>query len=72
MPIAITPDQLAMQASIRDEAGAVLGEDHVLEVVRARRRDAPQRIVDGVFALLEGHMGQVAAADDQALVVLRA
>jgi sigma-B regulation protein RsbU (phosphoserine phosphatase) len=56
----------------RDEAGTVLGEDRVLEVVRARRREAPQRIVDGVFALLEGHMGQVAAADDQALVVLRA
>jgi sigma-B regulation protein RsbU (phosphoserine phosphatase) len=55
----------------RDERGAVLGEDRVLEVVRARRREVPSRIVDGVFALLEGHMGLVEAADDQALVVLR-
>ena len=56
----------------RDDAGAVLGEDRVLEVVRARLGDPPQRIVDGVFALLEGHMGRVTPADDQALVVLRA
>jgi phosphoserine phosphatase RsbU/P len=55
----------------RDEAGEVLGEDRVLDVVRARRKDAPQRIVDGVFALLEGHMGRVMPADDQALIVLR-
>jgi sigma-B regulation protein RsbU (phosphoserine phosphatase) len=55
----------------RDDRGAVLGEERVLEVVRARRKEAPSRIVDGVFALLEGHMGAVEAADDQALVVLR-
>ncbi|MFI5311480.1 MAG: PP2C family protein-serine/threonine phosphatase [Gemmatimonadales bacterium] len=55
----------------RDEGGAVLGEARVLEVVRARRSESPSRIVDGVFALLEGHMGAVEAADDQALVVLR-
>lgn len=56
----------------RDESGTVLGEDAVLSVVRARRHEPPQRIVDGVFALLEGHMGRVTPADDQALVVLRA
>ena len=55
----------------RDELGDVLGEERVLDVVRARRQDSPQRIVDGVFALLEGHMGRVTPADDQALVVLR-
>ncbi len=55
----------------RDERGVVLAEDRVLDVVRARRREAPSRIVDGVFALLESHMGLVEAADDQALVVLR-
>jgi len=55
----------------RDDAGQVLGEARVLEVVRARRADAPARVVDGVFALLEGHMGGGAPADDQAIVVLR-
>lgn len=55
----------------RDDAGQVLGEARVLEVVRARRADAPSRVVDGVFALLEGHMGGGAPADDQAIVVLR-
>ena len=56
----------------RDTEGAVLGEAHVLDVIRARRKEAPSRIVDGVFALLEGHMGNLSAADDQAIVVLRA
>ncbi len=55
----------------RDEAGAVLGEQRVLEVASVRRRDGPSRIVDGVFALLEGHMGGGVPADDQAIVVLR-
>jgi len=55
----------------RDAHGAVLGEERVLDVVRARRKEVPSRIVDGVFALLEGHMGAVEAADDQALVVVR-
>ncbi len=55
----------------RDEHGTVLGEERVLDVVRARRKDMPSRVVDGVFALLEGHMGRVTPADDQALIVLR-
>jgi sigma-B regulation protein RsbU (phosphoserine phosphatase) len=55
----------------RNLDGEVLGEARVLEVVAARRRDAPARMVDGVFALLEGHMGGVAPDDDQAIVVLR-
>ncbi len=55
----------------RDDAGKVLGEARVLDVVRARRGDLPSRVVDGVFALLEGHMGGGAPADDQAIVVLR-
>ena len=56
----------------RDHDGAMLGEAKVLEVLRARRAETPERIVDGVFALLEGHMGGEAAPDDQALLVLRA
>jgi sigma-B regulation protein RsbU (phosphoserine phosphatase) len=48
-----------------------LGESAVLEVVTARRAEAAWRIVDGVFALLEGHMGALPPRDDQALVVLR-
>jgi len=55
----------------RDDNGHVLGEARVLEVVRARRAEPPQRVVDGVFALVEGHMGRVTPEDDQALVVLR-
>ncbi|MCC7196301.1 MAG: SpoIIE family protein phosphatase [Gemmatimonadaceae bacterium] len=54
-----------------DPEGRALGERRVLEVVVARRRDAPSRIVDGVFALLEGHMSGVAPSDDQAIVVVR-
>ncbi len=48
-----------------------LGEAPVLDVVKARRAEAPWRIVDGVFALVEGHMGEMPPRDDQALVVLR-
>ncbi|MGH7653500.1 MAG: PP2C family protein-serine/threonine phosphatase [Gemmatimonadaceae bacterium] len=55
----------------RDDRGRVLGEARVLDVVKARRAEAPQRVVDGVFALVEGHMGRVTPDDDQALVVLR-
>ncbi len=55
----------------RDAQRQRLNEAPVLEVVRARRADAPWRIVDGVFALVEGHMGAVPPRDDQALVVLR-
>ena len=55
----------------RDDAGVALGEARVLDVVRARRHDAPARVVDGVFSLLEGHMSGMAPADDQAIVVLR-
>lgn len=55
----------------RDDRGMVLGEARVLEVVKARRADPPQRVIDGVFALVEGHMGRVTPEDDQAVVVLR-
>ncbi|MBM3908465.1 MAG: SpoIIE family protein phosphatase [Gemmatimonadetes bacterium] len=48
-----------------------LGEQAVLEVVKARRADPAWRIVDGVFALVEGHMGAMPPRDDQAIVVLR-
>ncbi|MHB1298900.1 MAG: PP2C family protein-serine/threonine phosphatase [Gemmatimonadaceae bacterium] len=55
----------------RDARGTALGEARVLDVLRARRREVPSRIVDGVFALVEGHMGRQPAHDDQAIVVLR-
>ena len=55
----------------RDGAHRTLGEAKVLEVIRARRKDTPGRIIDGVFALLEGHMGGVAPPDDQALLIVR-
>jgi serine phosphatase RsbU (regulator of sigma subunit) len=56
----------------RDAEGHVLGESAVLDVVRARRADVPTRVVDGVFAAVEGHMGATSPADDQAIVVVRA
>lgn len=56
----------------RDAGGRVLGEAAVLDVVRARRADVPTRIIDGVFAAVEGHLGATAPADDQAIVVVRA
>jgi phosphoserine phosphatase RsbU/P len=55
----------------RDAKGNAIGERRVLDVLRARRREVPSRIVDGVFALVEGHMGRARAHDDQAVVVLR-
>jgi len=55
----------------RDAHAKALGEAKVLEVIKARRNDQPERIVDGVFALLEGHMGAVAPPDDQALLIVR-
>ena len=55
----------------RDPHGVALGEARVLDVLRARRKEVPSRIVDGVFALVEGHMGRQPAHDDQAIVVLR-
>lgn len=55
----------------RNHRAEALGEPRILEVLRARRREVPSRIVDGVFALVEGHMGRQAAHDDQAIVVLR-
>lgn len=55
----------------RDQHGNALGEPRVLEVLRARHGEVPSRIVDGVFSLVEGHMGRQPALDDQAIVVLR-
>jgi sigma-B regulation protein RsbU (phosphoserine phosphatase) len=55
----------------RDVQERALGEARVLDVLRARRREVPSRIIDGVFALVEGHMGRARAHDDQAVVVLR-
>ena len=59
---------------ISDARGAQkkrLGEARVIEVVKARRAEAAWRVVDGVFALVEGHMGDLPPRDDQAIVVLR-
>jgi sigma-B regulation protein RsbU (phosphoserine phosphatase) len=55
----------------RNPRGEALGEGAVLEVLRARRREVPSRIVDGVFSLVEGHLGRAQPHDDQAVVVLR-
>jgi serine phosphatase RsbU (regulator of sigma subunit) len=54
-----------------DATGARLGEDVVLERVRARRTAAPRDIVGDVFAIVESHVGQTPLQDDLTLVVLR-
>jgi sigma-B regulation protein RsbU (phosphoserine phosphatase) len=56
----------------RDLSEQMVGEKKVLEVISARRAETPERIVDGVFALLEGHMGGIQAHDDQAVLIVRA
>ena len=55
----------------RNPKGEALVEAAVLEVLRARRKEVPSRIVDGVFAMVEGHMGRARPHDDQAVVILR-
>lgn len=55
----------------RDADGRALGEAAVLDVLVARRREVPSRIVDGVFAQVSGHLGRLRPHDDQAVVVLR-
>lgn len=55
----------------RDADGRSLGEAAVLEVLVARRREVPSRIVDGVFAQVTGHLGRMRPHDDQAVVVLQ-
>lgn len=55
----------------RNARGDTLGEAAVLDVLRARRKEVPSRIVDGVFALVEGHMGRAKPHDDQLVVALR-
>jgi sigma-B regulation protein RsbU (phosphoserine phosphatase) len=58
-------------ADARNARGDAIGEDAVLDVLRARRKEVPSRIVDGVFSLVEGHMGRSKPHDDQAVVVIR-
>jgi len=66
--LALFTDGVSDARNVRGEA---LGEAAVLDVLRARRNEVPSRIVDGVFALVEGHLGRTQPHDDQAVVVLR-
>jgi serine phosphatase RsbU (regulator of sigma subunit) len=66
--LALFTDGVSDARNVRGEA---LGETAVLDVLRARRKELPSRIVDGVFALVEGHLGRAQPHDDQAVVVLR-
>jgi phosphoserine phosphatase RsbU/P len=55
----------------RDRNDARLGEEPVLETVRAHRARATGEIVERVFEMLAAYTGEVPPRDDLALVVLR-
>ena len=54
-----------------DASGARLGEDAVLDTVRARQGEGPAALVDAVFALVDTHVGQAPLLDDLTMVVVR-
>jgi len=55
----------------RDREGRRLGEERVLELARDHRDEAPSRIVERIFALLDEHTGETRRRDDLTIVALR-
>ena len=55
----------------RNPAGVRLGEDRILEIARHHRDDAPDQLVDSIFAAVEEHTGEVRRRDDLTVVALR-
>jgi sigma-B regulation protein RsbU (phosphoserine phosphatase) len=55
----------------RNHAGDRLGEERVVELAKRHRKDAPARILERVFELLDGHTGDTRRRDDLTLVALR-
>jgi sigma-B regulation protein RsbU (phosphoserine phosphatase) len=55
----------------RNRAGERLGEQKILDVIREKRGDALERIVDAVFEMLNRYAGTAPRRDDLTLVLLR-
>jgi phosphoserine phosphatase RsbU/P len=55
----------------RNRADIRLGEQAVIDTVRANRQRPAAEIVERVFAMLAAHTGDVAARDDLTLVIVR-
>jgi sigma-B regulation protein RsbU (phosphoserine phosphatase) len=58
-------------ADARNRMGEKLGEDRILETVRAHRHDEPARILDLVLAVLAEHTKGAIRRDDLTLVLVR-
>jgi sigma-B regulation protein RsbU (phosphoserine phosphatase) len=55
----------------RNRTGERLGEDRILNTVRANRERTPSEILEEVVAVLDAHTGTVPRRDDLTIVVLR-
>jgi serine phosphatase RsbU (regulator of sigma subunit) len=55
----------------RSRLGARLGEERVLETVRANRTERPAVVVEHVFDMLELYTGDTPRHDDLTLVIAR-
>ena len=55
----------------RGRGGQRLGEEALLEVIRAHRDDAPAEILTRLIDLVEAHSGNTPRRDDQTIVLLR-
>jgi sigma-B regulation protein RsbU (phosphoserine phosphatase) len=55
----------------RNRTGERLGEDRVLNAIRARRDRQPAEILDHVFTVLDSHTGNVPRRDDLTIIILR-
>jgi serine phosphatase RsbU (regulator of sigma subunit) len=55
----------------RNRAGERLGEERILEVIRANRAETPTVILDRVFEVLDAHITTATRRDDLTIVLLR-
>ena len=55
----------------RNRAGERLGEERVLDTIRAHRNDEPHAILERVLALLDAHTEGAPRRDDLTIVLAR-
>jgi len=55
----------------RDRVGERLGEEKIVEVARRYRDEAPAKLLDRIFSLLDQHTGDTRRRDDLTIVALR-
>ncbi|HEX3865437.1 MAG TPA: GAF domain-containing SpoIIE family protein phosphatase [Gemmatimonadaceae bacterium] len=55
----------------RNRAGERLGEERVLDTIRAHRTESPQEILGHVFEILDAHTAGATRRDDLTIVLLR-